>query len=61
MQVTIEIPTENSLESIGIKKAIEKLAKNLNKENLFFLAELSEKPNINAKLDSKKSLIKTFV
>ena len=61
MQIQIEVNTANPMDAVAVKVAIEKLAKNVNKENLLFLAELSEKPNINAKLESKKSMIKTFI
>ncbi len=43
------------------KVALEKLAKNVSIDNLKFLAELSEKPNVNEKLQAKKGMIKTFL
>lgn len=61
MQTTIEIPNTTSLESISIKMALEKLAKNISKDNLIFLAELSEKKDINQKISSKKTLLKTLI
>jgi len=59
MQATIDIPGD-SLEATLKRMALEKLAKNVSKENLQFLAELSEKPNANDKLSKKKILIQTF-
>lgn len=61
MDITIKTP-ENDLLKVGsLKTALEKLANNVSLDNLKFLAELSEKPNINAKLESKKGMIKTFL
>ena len=59
MQATIEINATNSMDGVAIKMALEKLAKNISKDNLTFLAKLSEKPNINAKIESKKTIIQT--
>lgn len=61
MQVTIEINANNTLEMLTIKAAMEKLAKNMSKENILFLAELSDKKDVNKKLESKKLLIKSFL
>lgn len=61
MDITISTPINDNLKVASAKIAMEKLAKNLNIENLQFLAEMSEKPNVNAKLQSKKGLIKTFL
>ncbi len=61
MTVTIEIPESDPMTATSKKIALDKLAKNITKENLMFLAELSEKPNVNAKLESKKAMIKTFL
>ena len=61
MQVTIEINTTNPIEMASIKMSLEKLAKNIDKNNLSFLAELSEKKDINKKIESKKTMLKTFL
>lgn len=61
MQATIEINATNSMDGVAIKMALEKLAKNISKDNLTFLAKLSEKPNINAKIESKKTIIQTLI
>lgn len=60
MQVTIEIPG-NQTEVLLKKIAIEKLAKNLDKSNLEFLASVSERPEINEKFAKKIPFIKTFL
>ena len=61
MQVTIEVNTTNPIEAANIKMSLEKLSKNINKSNLTFLAELSEKKGINEKIESKKTMLKTFL
>lgn len=61
MQVTIEVNTTNPIEAANIKMSLEKLAKNINKGNLNFLAELSDKKDINAKIEGKKTMLKTFL
>lgn len=61
MDITIKTPETDLLKIGSTKTALEKLAKNVSLENLKFLAELSEKPNINAKLEAKKGMIKTFL
>ncbi len=61
MQVTIEINAASAIEGANIKRSIEKLAKNIDKSNLDFLAELSEKKDINKKIESKKTLLKNFL
>jgi hypothetical protein len=50
---------DSIIEQVNLKIALEKLAKNLSTENILFLASLSEKPNINKKLENNKTLIKT--
>lgn len=61
-QVTINIPnTYSVVEQVAIRRQLESLAQNISKENLRFLAELSENQGINEKLESKKTLIKTFL
>ena len=61
MQITIDLPNISALDSIRTKLAIEKLAKNITSENLAFLAELSDKKDINKKIQSKKMLIKNLI
>lgn len=60
MQITIDVPGTET-DSIIIQTALQAIAKNLNKGNIQFIAELSRKPDINKKLDSKKTLIKTYI
>lgn len=60
MQITIDVPG-NETDSIVIQTALQAIAKNLNKGNIQFIAELSRKSDINKKLDSKKTLIKTYI
>ncbi len=60
MQITIDVPG-NETDSIVIQTALQTIAKNLNKGNIQFIAELSRKSDINKKLDSKKTLIKTYI
>jgi len=48
------------LEKTVIESYLTKLADNVTKDNLAFLAELSTKPDVNKRLESKKQLIKTF-
>lgn len=61
LNITIEIPEKTSLEAIKAEISLRKLAKNITVENLFFLAELSEKKNINEKIQSKKLIIKSLI
>ena len=51
MQVTFEIPTTNPLEIASIKVALEKIAKNFDKKNICKIAELSEIPSANSKIE----------
>lgn len=60
MQITIDVPGTET-DSIIIQTALQAIAKNLNKGNIQFIAELSRKPDINKKFDSKKTLIKTYI
>jgi len=52
MDVTISIPDAGPLETASAKVALEKIAKNFNKSNLAKIAELSEIPDANNKLQS---------
>lgn len=61
MEVTINTKATNEIEKAAVKRNLQALAENLTKENLKFLAELSVKPKINEKLESKKALIKSFI
>lgn len=60
MEATINIEGTPG-EVMAKKQYLETICKNLTKENLQFISELSKKPNINSKLESKKSLITNFV
>ncbi len=57
----IKIKSENPVDQAIITASLQQLADTLSRENLQFLAEMSKKPNINEKLESKKNLIKTFL
>ena len=57
MQVTINIPTDNQVDSFLISKSLETLVQNLTKENIQLLAEKSKKPGMNEKLQKYKALI----
>ena len=60
MQITIDVPGTET-DSIIIQTALATIAKNLNKGNIQFIAELSRKTDINKKLESKKTLIKSYI
>jgi hypothetical protein len=59
--ITIDIDTTNLLDVSAIQISLQKLAKNVDKNNLMFLAEMSLIPNINEKFKKKQTLIKTFI
>lgn len=61
MDVTISTPENDLIKASAYKMALEKLAKNISIDNLKFLAEVSEKPNVNVKLEKKKAMIKAFL
>lgn len=61
MEVTINTQANDATEMMTIKKSLQTLAKNVTKENLKFLAELSEKPGINEKLQENKGKINFFL
>jgi hypothetical protein len=50
--------TGNETDAISVELALNTLVKNLNKENLSFIAELSKKKDINERLRKNKTLIK---
>ena len=60
MKIEIEANI-NASKAIIIKDALKTLAEKLDSDNLTFLAEIAQRPNVNATLKSKKTLIKTFV
>jgi hypothetical protein len=60
MKIEIDVPGTET-DAIVIQTALQTLAKNLNKSNIQFIADLSRKPNINKKLESKKLLIKASI
>ena len=59
MEITVDIKAEGMGDMMMIKKYIQTLANNINKENFQFLAELSSYSDINAKLQKHKGKIKT--
>ena len=62
MVTSINLPDNlQPMDVMLITKYLETLGKNVNKKNLAFLAEISVKPNINDKLESKQTLIKNFI
>jgi hypothetical protein len=61
MTFTIDLPNASPLDAIKTKLAIEKLAINITAENLAFLADLSDKKDINKKIQSKKMIIKNLI
>jgi hypothetical protein len=60
MKIEIDVPGTET-DAIVIQTALQTLAKNLNKSNIQFIADLSRKPDINKKLESKKLLIKASI
>lgn len=60
MKIEINVPGTET-DAIVIQTALQALAKNLNKSNIQFIADLSRKPDINKKLESKKLLIKASI
>lgn len=60
MQITIEVPGTET-DAIVLQTAIQTIAKNLNKGNIQFIADLSRKTDINKKLENKKTLIKSYI
>lgn len=61
MEVTITIKATSEIEKAAYKRNLQAIADNLTKDNLKFIGELSMKPKINEKLESKKGLIKSFI
>lgn len=49
MTITIDLPELSPLDSIGVKIAVEKIAKNFDKDNLSEIAELSTAKDVNSK------------
>ncbi len=47
--------------AFNIKADLEKLAENISSDNLSYLASLSQKPDINKKLETKKTLINLYL
>lgn len=60
MKIQIEVPGTET-DAIVLQTAIQQIAKNLSKTNIQFIADLSKKPDINRKLESKKTLIKSYI
>lgn len=61
MEVTIMLKAEDPIEAATIKRNLQIIADNINKDNIVFLAKQSVKKDINKKLDDKKVLINTFL
>ncbi len=61
MEVTINVKSENPIETAAIKRHLQALADNVEKDNLKFLSELSLKPGINKKLKDNQGKIKFFL
>ena len=61
MEVTITTNAKNEIEKATYKKNLQAIVDNLSKENIKFLGELALKPGIDKKLESKKSMIKSFI
>lgn len=60
--ISINVPdTLTQVEQMAVKRHIEKLAMNLSKDNLAFLAEMSERKDVNQKIANKSGLIRTFL
>lgn len=59
MTIELTIPQMSEIDAIVFQKSLETLAKNISKSNIQFLADISRKADINKKLESKKTLIKT--
>lgn len=54
-QVSISVNATTEAEAFAIKIALEQIAKNFNKENILYIADLSKKPNVNDKFKSLKN------
>lgn len=50
MTITIELPEVSALDSVSVKIAVEKIAKNFAKDNLIEIAKLSDLHDANNKL-----------
>lgn len=61
MDVIIKTKATNEIEKTSYQRNLQLLAENISRDNLKFLAELAVKPDINKKLESKKTLIKNFI
>lgn len=61
--VNISINVASDAEAFAIKIALQEIAKNFNKDNIIYIAELSKKPNVNEKFKSLKNnpFIKTML
>ena len=53
-QVSISVNATDA-EAFAIKVGLELIAKNFNKENILYIAELSKKPNVNEKFKSLRN------
>lgn len=53
--VEIEIEESNPAALGAIKSALQKIAKNFNKDNLKYIADLSEKKDVNEKFEKLKT------
>jgi hypothetical protein len=60
MEFKIEIPGSET-EALMKKIALQKLANTLDKENLEFLAKITDKPGVNEKFKAKHGFVKTFL
>lgn len=61
MEVTVTLKTEDPTEVATIKRNLQLIADNLNKDNIVFLGKQSQKKDINKKIDDKKVMINTFL
>jgi hypothetical protein len=53
--INITITAATPMEEMVLRGAIQKIAKNFNKVNLIYIAELSEKQNVNEKFEKLKN------
>ena len=51
MTIQVEISDRTAIEAITVKMMLEKIAKNFDKKNIAKIAELSEIPNANTKIE----------
>lgn len=61
--IILKINAASPLEEMAIRNALQTIATNFSKNNLQYIAELSNKPNVNEKFEKLKTsaLVKTLL